>query len=268
MGVFSAAVRHSRGLRSRWTGFNRNSSTLLHQATNPPSLRQYKPYSEVLYPCLPPNDAIEFRCLPRTSSSLTDTESNDITKWHLREGPAFKTLAHCAVPEQSVFSKFTSSQLAVCTGPRRMTDLYPIMSWSCLQGHASRSFFSNSCPTAAGTPHSRKSQSSVAVTPRHNPTSRLPISRTQSNLPSGGTVYGGPKDVQQAKAVTLRHLNEKYVKKEPITMVTAYDYPSAVHVDRVREGNRFARQVKTLKWLCIPSQIDVVLSLPSLSDAS
>lgn len=34
--------------------------------------------------------------------------------------------------------------------------------------------------------------------------------------------------------VTLRVLGEKYRKHEPITMVTAYDYPSAVHVDQVR----------------------------------
>ena len=91
-----------------------------------------------------------------------------------------------------------------------------------------------SCPTATATAYPRRAQSSAAVTLHIHPLSRLPISRSQSNLPSGGTVYGGPKDVQQAKAVTLRHLNEKYAKKEPISMVTAYDYPSAVHVDRVR----------------------------------
>ena len=32
------------------------------------------------------------------------------------------------------------------------------------------------------------------------------------------------------KRVTLRTLREKYMRGEPISMVTAYDYPSAVHV--------------------------------------
>ncbi|XP_002976176.2 3-methyl-2-oxobutanoate hydroxymethyltransferase 1, mitochondrial [Selaginella moellendorffii] len=32
--------------------------------------------------------------------------------------------------------------------------------------------------------------------------------------------------------VTMRYLQSKYARKEPITMVTAYDYPSAVHVNQ------------------------------------
>lgn len=56
--------------------------------------------------------------------------------------------------------------------------------------------------------------------------------RQLSNLPET-TVYGGPSPQLPAKRVTLRHLSSKFVKKEPITMVTAYDYPSAVHVDMV-----------------------------------
>lgn len=42
------------------------------------------------------------------------------------------------------------------------------------------------------------------------------------------TVYTGPQSPR--KAVTLRTLRSKYEKGQPITMVTAYDYPSAVHV--------------------------------------
>jgi hypothetical protein len=42
------------------------------------------------------------------------------------------------------------------------------------------------------------------------------------------TVYTGPQSPR--KAVTLRTLRAKYEKGQPITMVTAYDYPSAVHV--------------------------------------
>ena len=43
------------------------------------------------------------------------------------------------------------------------------------------------------------------------------------------TVYGGPT-APLPKRVTLRTLQSKYKKQEPISMVTAYDYPSAVHV--------------------------------------
>lgn len=42
------------------------------------------------------------------------------------------------------------------------------------------------------------------------------------------SVYSGPSP--PAKRVTLRMLRNKYKQEEPITMVTAYDYPSAVHV--------------------------------------
>ena len=45
-------------------------------------------------------------------------------------------------------------------------------------------------------------------------------------------VYAGPSTVSPKK-VTLRSLRAKYAAKEPICMVTAYDYPSAVHVDQV-----------------------------------
>jgi 3-methyl-2-oxobutanoate hydroxymethyltransferase len=42
-------------------------------------------------------------------------------------------------------------------------------------------------------------------------------------------VYSGPK-TPTPRAVTLRTLRAKYERGDPITMVTAYDYPSAVHV--------------------------------------
>ncbi len=44
------------------------------------------------------------------------------------------------------------------------------------------------------------------------------------------TVYAGPSPASH-KRVTLRSLRAKYAANEPICMVTAYDYPSAVHVD-------------------------------------
>lgn len=52
--------------------------------------------------------------------------------------------------------------------------------------------------------------------------------RELSNLPES-TIYSGPQ-AASAKRVTLRTLQEKYAAREPLSMVTAYDYPSAVHV--------------------------------------
>ncbi|KAI8472039.1 MAG: ketopantoate hydroxymethyltransferase [Monoraphidium minutum] len=44
-------------------------------------------------------------------------------------------------------------------------------------------------------------------------------------------IYSGPRE-PAVKSVTLRTLRAKYDKGEPISMATAYDYPSAVHVDQ------------------------------------
>lgn len=44
-------------------------------------------------------------------------------------------------------------------------------------------------------------------------------------------MYGGPKPQNPNQRVTLTTLRQKYKKGEPITMVTGYDYPSAVHID-------------------------------------
>lgn len=43
------------------------------------------------------------------------------------------------------------------------------------------------------------------------------------------TVYSGPQ-APTPKRVTLRSIRSKYGKGDPLTVVTAYDYPSAVHV--------------------------------------
>ncbi|PSC67800.1 ketopantoate hydroxymethyltransferase [Micractinium conductrix] len=53
--------------------------------------------------------------------------------------------------------------------------------------------------------------------------------RWHSNKPEH-TVYSGPT-ASSPRRVTLRTLREKYRRGQPISMVTAYDYPSAVHVD-------------------------------------
>lgn len=55
-------------------------------------------------------------------------------------------------------------------------------------------------------------------------------SAAMSNVPEN-TVYGGPKPQNPDQRVTLAHLRQKHRNGEPITMVTAYDYPSSVHLD-------------------------------------
>ncbi|KAJ0962924.1 hypothetical protein J5N97_028046 [Dioscorea zingiberensis] len=54
--------------------------------------------------------------------------------------------------------------------------------------------------------------------------------RLMSNIPES-TVYGGPKPQNSNQRVTLNSLRKKHQTGVPITMVTAYDYPSAVQVD-------------------------------------
>ncbi|XP_050387657.1 3-methyl-2-oxobutanoate hydroxymethyltransferase 2, mitochondrial-like [Argentina anserina] len=56
------------------------------------------------------------------------------------------------------------------------------------------------------------------------------IIRCMSNVPEN-TVYGGPKSQSPEQRVTVTQIKNKHKKGEPITMVTAYDYPSAVHLD-------------------------------------
>lgn len=60
---------------------------------------------------------------------------------------------------------------------------------------------------------------------------KLPtLFRCMSNVPEN-TVYGGPKPQSPAQRVTLTNLRQKHRRGEPVTVVTAYDYPSAVHID-------------------------------------
>ena len=54
------------------------------------------------------------------------------------------------------------------------------------------------------------------------------LTRTFTNKPES-LVYGGPV-TQNPKRVTLQTLRKLYADDVKITMVTAYDYPSAVHV--------------------------------------
>ncbi|MED6195124.1 3-methyl-2-oxobutanoate hydroxymethyltransferase 1, mitochondrial, variant 2 [Stylosanthes scabra] len=54
--------------------------------------------------------------------------------------------------------------------------------------------------------------------------------RLMSNVPEN-TVYSGPTPQTLNQRTTLTQLRQKYRNSKPITMVTAYDYPSAVHID-------------------------------------
>ncbi|KAL0428808.1 UNVERIFIED_CONTAM: 3-methyl-2-oxobutanoate hydroxymethyltransferase 2, mitochondrial [Sesamum radiatum] len=58
----------------------------------------------------------------------------------------------------------------------------------------------------------------------------LALMRCLSNVPEN-TVYGGPTPQNHTQRITLTNIRQKVKKGEPITMVTAYDYPSAVHLD-------------------------------------
>ncbi|KAG1669922.1 hypothetical protein FOA52_002449 [Chlamydomonas sp. UWO 241] len=56
-------------------------------------------------------------------------------------------------------------------------------------------------------------------------------SRAYASSQPESVVYSGPT-APVPRRVTLRSLRAKHEAGDPITMVTAYDYPSAVHVDR------------------------------------
>ena len=56
----------------------------------------------------------------------------------------------------------------------------------------------------------------------------FPGQRAHATKPEA-TVYSGPSAVS-GKKVNLRTLRGKYSRGEKLSMVTAYDYPSAVHV--------------------------------------
>ncbi|KAG8486345.1 hypothetical protein CXB51_019826 [Gossypium anomalum] len=63
-----------------------------------------------------------------------------------------------------------------------------------------------------------------------SPLARVCLSRCMSHVPEN-TVYGVPTPQTADRRVTLNQLKQKYKKVEPIAVVTAYDYPSAVHLD-------------------------------------
>ena len=57
------------------------------------------------------------------------------------------------------------------------------------------------------------------------------------------TVYSGPS-ASKPDRVSLRQLRKKYAQREKLSMVTAYDYPSAAHV-------------RSLALPCAPGQHDL-----------
>ena len=60
----------------------------------------------------------------------------------------------------------------------------------------------------------------------------MPTARptNRAGLDHGGRLRCSGPSAPSPKRVTLRTLRDKYRRGEPISMVTAYDYPSAVHV--------------------------------------
>ncbi|GIL47673.1 hypothetical protein Vafri_4438 [Volvox africanus] len=57
-----------------------------------------------------------------------------------------------------------------------------------------------------------------------------PQCRRQMSVQPEAAVYSGPSPRSPTR-VTLRTIRKKYESGEPLSMVTAYDYPSAVHVE-------------------------------------
>ena len=88
-----------------------------------------------------------------------------------------------------------------------------------------------STAAVAASSSSSSSSSSVFHHPRHHQRlSPLPLLlRHHSNKPVD-SVYGGPRP--PIERTTLRKLASKYRRGERISVVTAYDYPSAVHVSQ------------------------------------
>jgi 3-methyl-2-oxobutanoate hydroxymethyltransferase len=72
-------------------------------------------------------------------------------------------------------------------------------------------------------PSSWRATTTTTTTTTTTPSASRPMSSKPRDV-----VYGGPKP--PVERFTLRKLAAKYRRGERITMVTAYDYPSAVHV--------------------------------------
>jgi hypothetical protein len=53
--------------------------------------------------------------------------------------------------------------------------------------------------------------------------------RSHMSTKPSATVYSGPSTANN-KRVTLRSIKKRYLEGSKLTMLTAYDYPSAVHV--------------------------------------
>lgn len=91
-----------------------------------------------------------------------------------------------------------------------------------------------------------------------------------SNVPIE-SVYGGPKPQSPWERITLKHLNLMYLKGKPITMVTAYDYPSAVHLDEagidiclVGDSAGLLLNLRHECWVSVPDFLVTDTLLPSV----
>lgn len=91
-----------------------------------------------------------------------------------------------------------------------------------------------------------------------------------SNVPIE-SVYGGPKPQSPWERITLKHLNLMYLKGKPITMVTAYDYPSSVHLDEagidiclVGDSAGLLLNLRYECWVSVPDFLVTDTLLPSV----
>ena len=70
------------------------------------------------------------------------------------------------------------------------------------------------------------------------------------------TVYSGPTTADR-KRVTLRHIRKKYLEGGKLSMVTAYDYPSAKHVRKRRSHHRCRLTGLLNVSVCLPPRAHV-----------
>eukprot|EP00887_Chlorella_sp_A99_P004330 scaffold15.g4330.t1 len=85
-------------------------------------------------------------------------------------------------------------------------------------------------PLAAAAPATPAAVWAAAARATPPTAAQLHAARGWASVKPEDTVYAGPS-APSPKRVTLRTLRAKYQAGVPISMVTAYDYPSAVHVD-------------------------------------
>lgn len=150
---------------------------------------------------------------------------------------AANSMKPCASPSQPNWGMLLDSSGSTGRKPTMPSSVLP---WSVAAPLQRPSINSKARPLPAG---ARGPGTPLQATPRGSllPPSPLPYAPVQPPAPSPAhraysstpenVVYAGPSAPNPAR-VTLRTLRKKYDAKQPLTMLTAYDYPSAVHVDQ------------------------------------